>query len=291
MWRSILFIPVLQDRFLAKAAQRGADAIVLDLEASIATDRKAEARAALPAAIGLLAGQGLDVLVRINMLWRPALADLEVAVRPGVRAIVLPDCKSAGDIHAVCGVLAELEAERGLAPIDLIPLIESAQGLINAPDIARAAPRVAALSLGVEDYLSDMEASTDIDVLCTAAQSIAHAARAAGKVPIVVPESLANLQDLTVFEAAARRGRAMGSAGGFAVHPDQVSVLNTVFNPSPDDLTWAHRVVAAATEAAAKGEGAVRLDGRMIDLPIVQRARKIIQRNAAMTGGAARHGD
>ena len=90
MWRSVLFVPVLQERFLAKAAERGADAIVLDLEASIIAERKAEARQALPAAIDRLVGERQDVLVRINMLWRPALADLEFAIRAGVKAIVLP---------------------------------------------------------------------------------------------------------------------------------------------------------------------------------------------------------
>lgn len=278
MWRSILFIPVLQDRFLAKAAQRGADAIVLDLEASIPADRKGEARAALPAAIELLTSQGQDVLVRVNTLWRAALADLEVAAHPGVRAIVLPDCRTSGEVMAVDAVLTELETERRLEPIALIPLIESAEGVVNAAQIATAASRITALSLGIEDYLTDMEASEEADLLASTTRDVAHAARAAGKAPLLVPGSIANLTDLEAFEHAAKTGRSIGSIGGFAVHPDQVQILNRVFNPTSEELAWANRVIKAASEAAASGQGAVRLDGRMIDLPIITRAQKILQR-------------
>ena len=155
---------------------------------------------------------------------------------------------------------------------------------MNAPAIAAAAPRVMALSFGVEDYLADMEAAEDADLLTATARTVAHAARAAGKVPMVVPQSLANLQDLAAFQAAAERGRAIGSVGGFAVHPGQVAVLNRVFSPTQAELDWAHRVVHAATEAEARGLGAVTLDGRMIDLPIVLRARKLIKRDATTKG-------
>ncbi|MEO1494700.1 MAG: CoA ester lyase [Pseudomonadota bacterium] len=284
MWRSALFIPVLEDRFLAKAATRGADAIILDLEASIAADRKDEARAALPAAVDLLAGQGMDVLVRINTLWRPAMADIEVTARTGVRAIVLPDCHTAAEVTAVDAILSEIEAERGLAPIGLLPMIESAEGVVNAPAIAAAAPRIVAMTFGIEDYLTDMEAAPDPDLLTATALTVAHAARSAGVAPMVVPETLANLTDLDVFEAAARRGRAMGSTGGFAVHPDQVTRLNRVFSPSEAELVWATRVVAAATEAEAEGLGAVRLDDRMIDLPIILRAQKLLARQGGKQG-------
>lgn len=289
MWRSALFIPVLEERFLAKAATRGADAIILDLEASIAADRKDEARAALPSAVDRLAAQGLDVLVRINTLWRPALADLEVAARSGVHTIVLPDCRGAGDVTAVDAVLGELEAERDLGTIGLLPMIESAEGVVNAPAIAAAATRSVALTFGIEDYLTDMEASPDPDLLTATALAVSHAARSAGIAPMVVPDSIANLTDLDVFQAAAHRGRAMGSAGGFAVHPDQVAVLNAVFSPSAEELDWASRVVAAAEEAEARGLGAVRLDDRMIDLPIIARAQALLRRQE--TPSTSRSGD
>ena len=282
MWRSVLFVPVLEERFLAKAAGRGADALVLDLEASIIAERKVEAREALPQAIDRLCAEGQDVLVRINMLWRAALADLEFAVRDGVKAIVLPGCTSAAQVEAVDAVISELETERGLenGSIGLVPLIEFAGGVVAAPEIA-AVPRVIALTFGIEDYLADMECEEEPELLAQTALTIVHAARAAGKVPLVVPETLANFSDLAVFEAGARRGRAMGSKGGFAVHPSQVEVLNNVFSPSPEELDWARRVVQAAEKGEAAGLGAVALDGRMIDLPILLRAQKLLARAGA----------
>ncbi|MCY4314525.1 MAG: CoA ester lyase [Roseovarius sp.] len=279
MWRSILFIPVLQDRFINKAARRGADAIVLDLEASIASNRKLEARAALPKAVDKLAAQGMDVLVRINMLWRPAMNDLEQAIRLGVKAILLPDCKSAGEIQAVDSVMAEIERERGLERIALVPAIESAKGIMNASEIASAAQRIVALTFGIEDYLADMETAPDRETLSAAALTIAHAARSAGVDPLLVPESLANLSDHARFESAAKRGKSMGSTGGFAVHPSQVEILNRTFTPSQNEYEWCEKVISAAKKAEESGLGAVTLEGRMIDLPIIKRAKKLRERH------------
>ena len=115
MWRSLLFMPVLEERFLARAAERGADAIVLDLEASIAATRKDEARAALAPAVERLRSAGQDVLVRINQPWRPMLKDLEFAVQPGVAAIVIPVCESAEHIRVVDNCIGELETERSIS--------------------------------------------------------------------------------------------------------------------------------------------------------------------------------
>ena len=126
-----------------------------------------------------------------------------------------------------------------------------------------------------------MEAAPDSEILSTVALSVAQAARSSGKLPLVVPESLANLRDLNAFEAAAQRGRAMGSVGGFAVHPNQVAVLNRVFQPTAEEIDWAEKVVAASEDAQVKGLGAVSLDGRMIDLPIVLRAQRLLERAKA----------
>ena len=280
MWRSVLFVPVLEERFVAKALERGADAIVLDLEASIAAHRKAEARAALPAVVERLRGHGTDVLVRINTCWRPALLDLEAAAMDGVRALVVPDCREVAELAAIDGVLGELEAERALPPngIGLVPILESAQGVLAGRDIAAAAKRVVGLTFGIEDYVADMEAVLDPSSLHHVALQVAQMARAAGVEPFVVPESLANLSELDRFRTAAQAGRDMGSRGGFAVHPNQVAILNDVFTPSEDEIASARKIVAAADDAEAAGTGAVSLDGRMIDLPIVIRAKRLLAR-------------
>lgn len=278
MWRSILFVPVLQERFLARAAQRGADAVVLDLEASIVEERKAEAREALPDAVRRLDDAGVTVLVRINMPWRAAFLDLEAVVQPGVRALLLAGCESPEYVAALDAVLSEIELDRGLpgGGIGLIPLLESARAVSRAEAIGAAAPRAIAMSFGIEDYVADMQASHGPDLIEPAAFTVIQAARACGLAPLVVPSSIAELDDLEAFEAAARRARDMGSEGGFAIHPRQVACLNRAFSPSPEALAEARRVVEAADRARADGLGAVRLDGRMIDLPIVNRARQLL---------------
>lgn len=280
MWRSVLFMPVLEERFLAKASERGADAIALDLEASIATERKDEARRAVPAAIERLHGQGLDVLVRINQLWWPALKDIEYAVCNGLTAIVLPTCSSASQVSAVDGCIGELEAQNGLpvGGIGIVPLIETARGVRDVDSILRASKRIVAMGFGAEDYIADMQASLSTELLTITSVGLTEAARAAGVVPFVIPESLANLSDLDAFEAAARRGLQMGSEGSFCVHPGQVAKLNQVFSPSEEDLEQAARVIAAAQQAEQQGLGAVRLDGRMIDGPIIVRASRLVER-------------
>ena len=280
MWRSLLFMPVLEERFLAKAAERGADAIVLDLEASIVAARKEEARAALLPAIERLCASGQDVLVRINMPWRPALKDLEFAVQPGVRAIALPGCESAAHALAVDACIGELEAERGLphGSVRMVPLIESPRGVRDADDILRATGRIMCVGFGIEDYLAVMAAPPSVELQTMTGLAVAEAARAAGVVPLIVPETLGNLEDLDAFEAAAERGWQLGSEGGFAAHPGQVKRLNRVFTPSDADVATAERIVAAAREAECAGIGALRLDGRMVDGPIIIRAERLLER-------------
>jgi len=154
MWRSLLFVPTLEERFVAKAAIRGADAIILDLEASIAATRKEEARQALPGAVARLASD-VAVTVRINPLWFPAIRDLEACVIAGVQAIHIAQCDSAEHVRAVDAFVSELEAQRDLplGGIRIIAMLESAVALTRVCDIALASPRLAGLTLGVDCLL------------------------------------------------------------------------------------------------------------------------------------------
>ncbi|WP_305972348.1 MULTISPECIES: CoA ester lyase [unclassified Mameliella] len=282
MWRSLLFVPVLEEKFLAKAASRGADAIVLDLEASVDPARKDEARAALPGAVSRLASQ-VAVTVRINALWAQAFRDLEASVIEGVSAIHLPLCESAAQVRAVCAMIGELEQERGLpqGQIRLVTLLESAGAVLNAPQIATASPRLVAMTVGVEDYATSMGVAATPDVLKPAVQQVNQAARAASVASLSIATSMSDFRDIDGLRAAATYARAIGSTGGYAVHPAQVAVLNEVFSPTAAELDWARRVVEAAEIAARQGQGITQVDGRMIDLPLVSRARSIIARGQA----------
>lgn len=277
MWRSLLFVPVLNDAFVDGAPKRGADAVVLDLEASIAADRKREARVALPAAVAKLS-TAVDVTVRINPLWLEAVRDVEACALPGVSALHLARCGGPEEVTAVDQILTELEAERGLAPggVKLIVMIESPRAALKAADIGAASERVIAMTLGVEDYATDMGVDANDALLKAAAFQIIQAAHAARIAPLVVPCSMATFRELDALEEAARHARALGSVGGYAVHPAQIDVLNRVFAPTADELAWARRVLDAADAAQRRGDGVFQLDGRMIDLPLVTRAKRIV---------------
>ncbi|MEN8832854.1 CoA ester lyase [Pacificibacter sp.] len=281
MWRSFLFIPVLEERFIAKAADRGADAVILDLEASIAADRKPEARATLPDVVARLSPQ-IEVTVRINPLWLEAIRDLEACVIDGVTTLHLARSESAEDVAAIDGILSELEMERGLPTgrIRFIAMLESPGAVLRAESIALASPRMAGLTLGVEDYATAMGSSASDTLLRPAGAQVIQAARAAGVEPLVVPSSMADFRDFDALESAAKYARQLGSSGGYAVHPGQVNVLNRAFTPTETEIVWATRVLAAAVEAAKAGMGVFQVDGQMIDLPLVTRAERIIQQKS-----------
>lgn len=280
MWRSSLFVPVLEKKLLARAAQRGADAVVLDLEASIPSRRKAEARAALRAAVERLSPE-VEVTVRINPCWIEAVRDVEAAVIPGVRALHLANCRSSAEVVAIDGLVGELEAERGLphGSVALVALLESPGAVLYAGEIASASPRLAALTLGVEDYATEMGAEATMALLLPAAQQVVQAAHAARIAPLVVPFSMATFRDTEGFEAAAIAARSLGSVGGYAVHPGQVDVLNRTFSPSGSALAEARRIIDAANAAERAGKGVVELEGRMVDKPIVTRARQLLRKH------------
>lgn len=277
MWRSSLFIPVLEERFVAKAATRGADAVILDLEASIAAERKDEARAALPKAVEQLA-QNVTVTVRINPLWMDAIRDLEACVIPGVTALHLALCESVAHVQAVDGILSELEQARGLpvGEIKLIAMIESADALTQAAAIAKASPRLIGLTLGVEDYATSMGVSATPHLLRPAVFHLNQAARAAGIASFAVPASMADFQDTETLETEARYARKLGTTGGYAVHPAQVAVLNDMFAGTKDEVTWAKEVVASAQEAKQLGQAVFKVRGQMIDQPLITRAKRIL---------------
>ena len=277
MWRSLLFVPTLAENFVAKAATRGADAIILDLEASVDADRKDEARAVLPRAVADLAPQ-VPVTVRINPLWLPTLRDLEACVIPGVTAIHLALCDSAEHVRAVDGIVSELEAERGLAPgeIRLIAMIETADALAQAVDIAKASPRLTGLTLGVEDYATSMGVSATPELLRPAVFQLNQAARAADIASYAVPVSMADYQDISTLETQARYARLLGTSGGYAVHPRQVDALNAVFAATATEIAWARDVTDAAAKAKQTGQAVFKVQGQMIDAPLIRRAEQIL---------------
>jgi citrate lyase subunit beta / citryl-CoA lyase len=290
VWRSMLFVPVTVPKFVAGAAGRGADALILDLEDSVPLAEKERGRALLQEAAATVACNGADVVVRINRPWRMAVRDIEAAVSPRVQALMLTKVEGADHVRAVAEMVDELEAERGMArgATQLVALVETAGAFFRLEEIARAHPRLVGLSIGAEDFALAVGMLPEAEGLFYPKQQMIIAARAAGILPLGFIGTVADFRDLDAFRATIRRSRRLGFAGASCIHPSQVPILNEEYRPTIDEVARAERAVAAYGEATAKGVGAIELDGKMVDVPVVERARQVLARHRAILAREAR---
>ena len=290
IWRSLMFVPVNVERFVARAGTRGADGLILDLEDSIAPGDKDSARALVPATIQRLRKESRgDLLVRINQPLELAVRDLEAAVQPDVAAIMVTKAEGPEHLRLLDELVSRLEAQRGLPDggIRFIALVESPAAVLQAHAIAKATPRTVGMSLGAEDYATAVGGKPSEDLLLMPKQQILQAARAAGILPMGTIGTLADFSDLAGYERMVRRSAAFGFVGSSAIHPTQVPVLNAAFSPSAAEVVEAETMVALDAKARAEGRGSFQIDGRMIDIPVVDRAKALLVRAAAIK---ARHG-
>lgn len=284
IWRSLLFVPAVSDRFIDSALRQPADALQIDLEDSVAPDQKALARERLPAIADRFAQAGYDVTVRVNHPWRLLMRDLEASVRASVRAVSLPKVPDAAHVRAVAQVLGDCEREQGL-PIGhtrIIAMVEDAEGLHNMADIAAAHPRLYGMIVGSEDLSASLHMVPDEDALYVPNVMGVAACRRAGIEPIGFIGSIAEFADQDAFRARIRRARKLGFSGCFCIHPKQVVIANEEFSPQPDELEHARGLVAEFERQVAAGHAAHTYKGKMVDLPIVERARQMIARQAAI---------
>lgn len=270
--RSLLFIPATSTHLMAKAAQRGADALVVDLEDAIPLERKVEARAMAAHAIDQLSVQS-PVLVRVNAVPDRLRMDVEALPLARLQGVLLPKVESAAQVQRLAAWLAEKQ-EASAQPLPIAALIETPLGVLRAESIATAHASVGALGFGAEDYASSMLVPALPQSLLWAAQAVTTCARAFGHPCWGLPGSVAEIEDMDSFAELVKLARDTGFTGAVCIHPRQVPVVNTGFSPTEDERAWARRVLAADAEARAKGLGAATLDGRMIDRPIVERARR-----------------
>ncbi|MER9952712.1 CoA ester lyase [Mesorhizobium sp. M0047] len=276
--RSLLFVPAHLPKFVDKAHDRGADAIVLDLEDSVPCSSKSEARHRLRDSIAGAGRNGASMLIRVNHGLRELCADLDAAVVSGVAAIVLPKVESAEWVVEIEREILALESVRGLAPggIRLVAQIETPAALPRLTAIATAHPRLVAMALGPEDFSAAVGGQPTADLLLGPNLAVLFAARAAGLIPLGFVGSIGDFADLPKFRETVRRSKTLGFAGAFAIHPAQVLVLNEEFAPLANELEWARRVIAAEQEAKAQHLGAFTVDGKMIDAPVIRRARALL---------------
>ena len=276
-WRSLLFVPAHVERFTARAGERGADAVILDLEDSVPHDAKRAARGALPAAVAAVV-RGARAMVRVNHGLRHLAADLDAAVIPGVDALVLPKVESAAWVREIADAVTELELERRLpaGAIRFVLQIETPGALPDLAQIAAAHRRVAAMTLGPEDFCAALGAVPTPDVLLGPNLAVLCAACAAGVTPLGFVGSIGAYDDPAAYRVTASQARRMGFRGAMAIHPAQVAILNDAFTPTAEEVDWARRVLEAEREAGAQGRSAFKVDGRMVDPPVVARARGML---------------
>jgi citrate lyase subunit beta / citryl-CoA lyase len=290
VWRSMLFVPVTARRFVEGAAGRGADAIILDLEDAVAASEKERARTLVPEAAELVARGGADVVVRLNRPMRMTVRDLEAVIGPGVHAVALPKAESAQHVELVAEIIDELEAERGISPgtTKMLAMVETASAFFRIAEIAKASPRLVALNLGAEDFATAAGMLPEAEGLFMPKQMCVFAARAAGIMPMGFVGTVAEFHDLDGFRQTVRRSRRLGFVGASVIHPSQVQILNEEFRPGAEEVAHAARVVGAYDKALAEGVGAVTVDGKMIDVPVVERAKLLLQREEAIAAREAR---
>ena len=285
MRRSMLFLPGNNPNMMINGADLGADSIILDLEDAVSPDEKDTARFLVRNAIADMGFAGVEITVRINSIdtayWKQDLEAI-VPLRPDL--IMIPKSGTANDILTVDKYIEGIEERCGMerGAVRLIPLIETALGVENAYAIASACPRVAAIFLGGEDLTADLrckrtKAGNEIDY---ARKRLVVAARAAGVDVYDTPFTDVNDDEGIIVDA--EYAKSLGFTGKSAIAPRHVKAINAVFSPTMKDIEYAKMVFEAIRRGKEQGKGAVSLLGKMIDKPIVERARQTLEAAKAL---------
>ena len=278
VWRSLLYVPVNVPKFVDKAHTRGADAVQLDLEDSVPNSQKAEARKMVQEAADIVSQAGADVVVRLNQPLRHAVPDIEACISPCIAALALPKCNSAGHIQLLAEMVEELEEERCMVTghTKFLTMVETADAFFELRDIAKAHPRVVVLMLGGEDFALSLHMEPTPETMLYPKQHAVIAARAAGILPYGIIGTVADYSDHEAYKAMVRKSAKFGFEGASCIHPAIVPMLNEGFTPAKEDEDLARRIVDAWDENEAAGRGSFELKGKMIDVPVVLRAQRVI---------------
>lgn len=278
--RSLLFVPGNKENMLEKALGFRPDAFVPDMEDSVPGAQKANARQTIAAFLPRLAESGVPVVPRVNALDTGLAADdLAAVVGPCIFGVSIGKIDVPGDLRAVAELIGRLEREAGLEEgrIKLIPWLESARAIVHCYEICRASPRLVGVAFGGEDFTHDMgiERLEDESEVAFARSQLCIAARAAEILALDTP--FFRFRDEDGLRANSAAAKQTGFKGKFAIHPAQIEPINAAFSPSPAQIDYARRVVAAFEAAERIGRGSTSLEGKVIDVPVVKRARALLE--------------
>ncbi|MEM3089311.1 MAG: CoA ester lyase [Candidatus Nitrosotenuis sp.] len=277
LFRSLLFVPGNNPRFLEKAKTIQADIICFDLEDSVPDTEKENARKLIKKALQSRSEYASSVYVRTNAPSSGKIPDdLEQIVQKGLDGIVIPKVDSAKDVLKIKKMLANLEKKRKIDQLAIIPSIESSLGVVNTYEIASSSKRVAAVVFGVFDLLNDMgiEYKKQTEGAKYARAKIPLDARAAGV--YAIDAIWQDLQDKDGLLQDCITGKSLGYVGKSIIHPDQIPVAHKAFAPNKAELEWANKVCQAYVESTKKGRGATVVDGKMIDEVHYKQARALL---------------
>ena len=275
--RSRLYLPGNEPKFFVNAGLHAPDGIILDLEDSVAPSEKDSAQLIVRNALRSVDFYGAERMVRINQLPK-GLDDLKYIVPHNVHVILIPKCESAEQVKSAAQEIKLLKSEYSITEtIYLMPIIESALGVIKAYEIATASEKICALAIGLEDYTADLgtQRTNEGRESIFARQMLVNAAKAAGVQPIDTVFS--DVADMEALRQSVIEAKSLGFEGKGCIHPRQIKVVHEAFAPTIAEIEKAKKIVTAFEEAEKKGLGVVSLGSKMIDPPVVKRAIRTIE--------------
>jgi citrate lyase subunit beta / citryl-CoA lyase len=281
MIRSLLFLPGNAPKMLEKGPFLGADTLIFDLEDAVSPDEKDAARILLKHTLSTTDFGNARKVVRINSIdendfWK---LDLEALIPTRPYAVLLPKAENVEDVQKVSLYIQKLEEKNGIVPgaTGMILLLETCLAIEHAYDLAVADKRVCGLLLGAEDLTADMQAirTLESNEIMYARMKVVTAARAAKIDAYDTP--FTDMKEEEKFEQDVTKARKFGFTGKASINPRHVAEINRLFLPTKKEIEYAHAVLDAITEGKASGRGAVALNGKMIDRPVVLRAERIIE--------------
>lgn len=278
LFRSLIFVPGNNSRFLEKAKKLQADIVCFDLEDSVPDTEKANARTLIKSALKSRNSYMSSIFVRTNSPTSGKIpTDLKEIVQKGIDGIVIPKVNNIKELKQIEKILSGLEKTRKLKTIQIIPSIESAEGVVNTFSIASFGKRVSAVVFGVFDLLNDLgvEYSKDSEGAKYSRRKIPVDAHAAG---IAVIDAIwQDLKDIKGLEQDCKIGKCLGYSGKSVIHPDQIPVVHRLFYPNKSEIIWAEKVCKTYLESTKNGTGATTVDGKMIDEVHFKQAKALLK--------------
>jgi len=278
LFRSLIFVPGNNPRFLEKAKNLQADIVCFDLEDSVPNNEKTNARKLIKSALKSRPSYESPIFVRTNSPTSGKISsDLKEVVQKGLDGIVIPKVNNVKEMQKIVKTLSELEKTRKLKPIQVIPSIESAEGVVNTYSISSFGKRIHAIVFGVFDLLNDIGVEYTKD---SAGEKYSR-----GKIPVdahaagivAIDAIWQDLKDSKGFEKDCKFGKSLGYSGKSIIHPDQISVVHKLFHPNKTEILWAEKVCKVYLESTKKGKGATTVDGKMIDEVHFKQAKALLE--------------